>query len=273
MKDACRSRSAIVSGIFYPEEKVAAIKTLEQFGLGANKPGSALAIMAPHAGWELSGAIAAAAFNAARARNVQSVIILGPIHDEKEEGIFLSDSDIFHTPLGSLPVEKELCDELESCSTIMRINDIPHLYEHSIEVLLPMIRFCFPQASIVPILMGGHRQSMVDAVSRALDIVISSRIKTTLILVSTNLYEHNRVQLADKNGETFLDLVIQKDSKKIMEGICNHSVTACGAACMAALLGSSLLQGTKANIIARSPPSMSLEDGNGIPQYASIAFS
>jgi AmmeMemoRadiSam system protein B len=44
-------------------------------------------------------------------------------------------------PLGDLPVDRESGEELASCSTIFEINDMPHLREFSIEVLLPFAKY------------------------------------------------------------------------------------------------------------------------------------
>lgn len=86
-----RCRAAVMAGIFYPDDRETAESVLRGYGLRRGEGGSARAVMAPHAGWDLSGRVAAAAFGAAGARQVDTVVLLGPIHDGREQGILLSD--------------------------------------------------------------------------------------------------------------------------------------------------------------------------------------
>jgi hypothetical protein len=58
------------------------------------------------------------------------------------EGLFYSDSAFFDAPLGKLPVDQEFSAELESSCTLFEMNGIPHLTEHFLEVLLPLVKFC-----------------------------------------------------------------------------------------------------------------------------------
>ncbi|MDR1903650.1 MAG: AmmeMemoRadiSam system protein B [Treponema sp.] len=52
-----------------------------------------------------------------------------------------------------------------------------HLTEHSLEVLLPLVKCCFPSAEIVPVLMGGSRQSLISVLARTLNLVLETRMK------------------------------------------------------------------------------------------------
>ena len=273
MKNAgAKCRSAVMAGIFYPEEQKAARDALTGLGLGQGPMGCAQAILAPHAGWDISGTVAAAAFNAAMERKPDTVVMLGPIHGAHETGIYLSDSDSFQTPVGDLPVDTELCEELSSCSTLMRVNDIPHLYEHSIEVLLPLVKYCFPDAVLVPILVGGNGAAAAAALPLALDLVFASRMDTTLFVVSTNLSDHLEDEISRAQGAEFLRLVEGLDRDGILEGLAAGRISACGAACAAALLGCRSLSGCGARTVARASSGGARSDDPRTVHYAAVAF-
>lgn len=267
-----RCRAAVMAGIFYPDDGEAAANVLRGYGLRRGEGGWARAIMAPHAGWDLSGRVAAAAFGAAGARQVDTVVLLGPIHDGRDQGIFLSDSDFFDTPLGKLTVDAELCDEIASCSTLMELNDLPHLYEHSLDVQLPLVKFCLPDAAILPILIGGNSGAAAEALSRALDLVFAQRRESTLFVVSTNLSRHLVERTSQAQGEEFLRLVSGGDREGLLRGMRDGTLSACGASCAAALLGCGLFADETARIISRTSSRGGTAEDPETVHYAALAI-
>jgi AmmeMemoRadiSam system protein B len=107
--------------MYYPDDPEALEAAMRSFGLvkGDENSGKAPAIIAPHGAWNLSGPAAAAAFKTCRGQNPSRVVLLGMMHGGGRAGIFLSNSDSFHTPLGGLPVDRSACEDLASCSTII----------------------------------------------------------------------------------------------------------------------------------------------------------
>jgi len=242
---ACRERirSPIVAGMFYPEDKKETINFIRGFGLEKGKGGHAQAIIAPHGAWGFSGALAGAAFSAAMGRSgsISRVVVLGPIHDKREEGIFLSNSHFFYTPLGNIPVDQEISEELECCGNYFEINDIPHLGEHSIEILLPFVKYCFPNASIVPVLMGHPKPEYIFDLAQALKAVISPILDETLLVVSCNLSCSANKTTARLLAEECLRLFYEKDSSALSSAIMAGRLNTCGAGLAAGLFQSGLL--------------------------------
>ena len=240
-----RIRSPVGAGMFYPEDKREMLKCIRTFGLDAGRGGKAQAIIAPHGAWDYSGVLAANAFLSAlgRGESVKRVIILGPIHDKREDGLFLSNSHSFHTPLGNITVDKIISEELEFYGRYFETNDIPHLGEHSIEILLPFIKYCFPQAQIVPILMGQPRAEYIHDLALALKSVITPVLDETLLVVSCNLSCDNDVTAARLSAEECLRLISRKDAPALASAILDGRLNACGGGLVASLLESGLLNG------------------------------
>jgi AmmeMemoRadiSam system protein B len=245
--------------MFYPDEETDAVDRLTAFRVEKETGGRAAAIIAPHGAWDISGRIAGTAFSAAAGRygseksgDIEQIVILGTIHNKNDEGIFLSESDSFQTPLGNLPVDRALSNELLSCSTLFELNDIPHLKEHSIEVLLPFIKYCFPFVSIVPILMGNSRPTFISALAQALRIVFEPIMEDTLVVVSCNLSMNNNEDLARVQAEECVRLLMEKRSAEFSAGIRNGRISACGGALAASLLESGLVDRLEANFVSGS---------------------
>ncbi|MDR3138857.1 MAG: AmmeMemoRadiSam system protein B [Treponema sp.] len=265
-------RSPVVEGLFYPDEKQELDSRLRSFGFETGKGGNAAAVIAPHGAWDISGAIAGAAFSAAGGRYgaLSSVVILGAIHNSEEEGLFLSDSDYFETPLGNIPVDLELSRELAARGTFFEVNDIPHLREHSIEVLLPFIAYFFPAVPIVPVLMGGFRFSLISALARALRGVLAPRLGETLLVISSNLSKNKNDACSHAQAEEYISL-LQRGEKEFTAGIYNGRISACGSALVASLLKSGLFPDKKARLV--SPPLLrTLEEDGQFIYYGAISF-
>ena len=241
-----RVRSPVGAGMFYPDDRMEMLDYLRSFGLEEGKGGYAQAIIAPHGAWSYSGQLVAKAFSSVmgRSESIKRVVILGPIHDKREKGLFLSNSHSFHTPLGNIPVDQEITEQLEFRGSFFEINDIPHLGEHSIEILLPFVKYCFPQASIVPILMGQPKAQYIYDLAQALKSVIMPVLDETLIVVSCNLSCDTDQTTARLLAEEALSLFAERNSPALANAILDGRLNACGGALAASLFESGLLDRT-----------------------------
>jgi hypothetical protein len=242
-----RIRSSVGAGMFYPDDRKEMLEYFRSFDFDENKGGFAQAIIAPHGAWSYSGALVANAFFSAlgRSKNIKRVVLLGPIHDKREKGLFLSNSYSFHTPLGNILVDNEISEEFEFQGSFFEINDIPHLGEHSIEILLPFVKYCFPYASIVPILMGQPKAQYIYDLAQALKAVITPVLDETLIIVSSNLSSDADQDTARILAEETLNLFAKKKSPALTSAILDGRLNACGGALAASLFESGLLDKTQ----------------------------
>ncbi|MCL2805581.1 MAG: AmmeMemoRadiSam system protein B [Treponema sp.] len=252
-----RVRSPVGAGMFYPDDKTEILGKLRSFNL-TNK-GEAKAIIAPHGAWNYSGSLAADAFSCAIGRNIERVVILGPIHDKREKGLFLSNSHSFYTPLGDILVDQEISDELEFYGESFEINDIPHLGEHSIEVLLPFVKHCFPKASIVPILMGQPGAQYIYDLAQSLKAVITPVLDDTLIVVSCNLSCNKDERTARLLAEECLRLFCEKNTPALTSAILEGRLNACGGALVVSLLESGLLGDASCSAVGNLESAVSSE--------------
>jgi AmmeMemoRadiSam system protein B len=242
-----RIRSPVASGLFYPDDPEETEAFFASCGLDGpprrEKTEDVLGIIVPHGAWNLSGKAAAEAFLSCRKRwnSISRVVLLGALHDPIRTGLFLSNSNFFETPLGELPVDGASCEELASCSTVFEINDTPHLREFSIEVLLPFVKYCFPGASIVPILMGFYSPRIIKGLAGALNVVFGGQCGKTLFVISTCLSKNKNSGTAFAQADRFIALIDEGNGGAIGSEFCNGGLSACGAPLAAACLECGLL--------------------------------
>jgi len=187
-------RPPAVAGRFYPGEPGrlrAAVSRL----LGA-QPGVATqapqAVIAPHAGYVYSGAVAGAAFAALRRATpaIDRVVLIGPAHYVAVDGIAVPTATAFATPLGPVAVDRDAVDALADLPFVRR-SDAAHAPEHALEVELPFLQAVAASVPIVPLLVGETELDEVAIVLRRL-----WDIPGTLIVVSSDLSHYHAYETA-----------------------------------------------------------------------------
>jgi predicted class III extradiol MEMO1 family dioxygenase len=148
-------RLAAVAGHFYPDDPEELRKRVCDY-LAAAAPVPDVppkAIIAPHAGYQYSGPVAASAYRSlilART-SVRRVVLLGPSHRVYLRGLARSTAECFRTPLGDVPLDESA---RPPALPDVRPNDRAHFAEHSIEVHLPFLQVVLTRFTIVPLVVG-----------------------------------------------------------------------------------------------------------------------
>jgi len=174
-----------VAGLFYPADPQRLRAEVQ--GLLAAPSTSSIAspkaLIAPHAGYRYSGAVAGAAFATLSgvADAVRRVVLIGPAHYVAVRGIAVPTVKAFETPLGQVPVDQQALAGLADLPFVIR-NDAPHAPEHALEVELPFLQAVLSSFSVVPLVVGDARPQAVAGVLRRL-----WGEQDTLVVVSSDL--------------------------------------------------------------------------------------
>jgi AmmeMemoRadiSam system protein B len=267
-------RAATVDGLFYPadSEELTAL-LLELLDACAAPRGSAAAIIAPHAAYQYSGTLAAAAFNAAAGREIERVVLLGPVHREQVAEIILPESELFRTPLGDVQVDQEMTEELVTSSTRIIRNDIPHLEEHCLEVHLPFVQHLFPKARIVPVLMGETTPALIRILAAALKLCLLPRLAASLLVVSANMNSYPCHKKEGRSPDFFVQRIIEGDWAGICDGYARGSISSPAAGCVAVLLCLRETLGGRIELLGQSDSAAAEGDDRNIIHYAAVALS
>ena len=177
-------RQPAVAGKFYPADPGELREAVSRALGGAQTSGPApKAIIAPHAGYIYSGAVAASAYaRLAPARDrIRRVVLIGPSHRVAFRGLAASSADAFATPLGRVPLDRECIDALLALPAVQLL-DRAHQAEHSLEVHLPFLQVVLESFRLVPLAAGDASPAEVAGV---LDAVWGGN--ETLIVVSSDL--------------------------------------------------------------------------------------
>lgn len=188
-------RQPAVAGTFYPENPQLLQQLINQ--LLDNAKTEALTpkvIIAPHAGFIYSGAIAASAYSRLLQANktISHVILVGPSHRLGFKGLAISRAESYNTPLGEIAIDTMKVNKIASLPFVEYIEPA-HIHEHCLEVQLPFLQMTLDSFSIVPIVVGD-----------AIPLQVSSVLKMlwggpeTLIVISSDLSHYHDYEAAQK---------------------------------------------------------------------------
>ena len=224
-----------VAGTFYPDNPDE-LKNLLQMYLKEANPTVSLtnpqAIIAPHAGLIYSGSIAASAYKYLEQMEVKpdKIAVLSPGHYYDFAKIAVSDATHFKTPLGEIPLDRELIEYLLQKD---QVENIPQVFEreHALEVHLPFLQMILPQCRLIPLVVGRVSPTEVEEVIEMLN---SHRV---FIVVSSDLSHFHDYEAARKIDFDTSKIIENKEYEKL------RSSYACGYYSLKGLLKWSLTKG------------------------------
>src|SRR5256712_811380 len=183
-------RPATCAGRFYPAEPTKLRHLVKNLLASANTPEGPApkAIIAPHAGYDFSGPVAASAYACLQtARDtIKRVVLIGPAHYAEFGGLATSSADAFSTPLGSVSVDSGAIERLRFLPQV-RVFDQAHEPEHCLEVHWPFLQTTLSGFALVPLLVGDAADEEVAEVLAA----IWDGPETCVIVSSDLSHYHN----------------------------------------------------------------------------------
>src|SRR3989344_4267741 len=188
-------RNPAVAGLFYPDNPHTLRAAVTDYLRAVPESGSVpKAIIAPHAGYIYSGPIAASAYarlKPARGK-IQRVVLLGPSHRVGFRGLALSSAEFFVTPLGRIPLDREAAAGISYLPQV-RVMDVAHVQEHSLEVHLPFLQEVLGEFRLLPLVVCD---ASPEEVSEVLELLWGG--PETLIVISSDLSHYHDYATAQK---------------------------------------------------------------------------
>jgi len=223
-------RPAAVAGMFYPEERTALSAEVEAYlamagttdayrrGGDAAQTGTGIpkAIIAPHAGYIYSGAIAGSAYArlASARETIRRVVLFGPAHRVPVRGLALPTAGVFATPLGNVEIDHEAATLAATRPQVSR-SAAAHALEHSLEVQLPFLQTVLRDFRIVPFAVGD---ASPEEVSEIIDLLWGGQ--ETLIVVSSDLSHYHRYADASALDRETAKIVLSLSATLDHDGAC-----------------------------------------------------
>ncbi len=280
-------RQPAVAGGFYPANADQLSFKIKEYLKAAEKNLSAAvkemeikAVMAPHAGYDFSGPVAAYSYAAIFGQKFDTVIIICNSHTAYFPGIAVDDHDAWQTPLGTVAVDKELAEKIVQASDAIRFNSQVHLADHTLEVQLPFLQTVLSgDFKIVPILFGNTHNKSYEELARALARNLGP---DDLIVISTDMSHYPAYDDAVRIDRQTLAAIasgsipqLEEHIQKVeSEGVPNEETLLCGIDGVKAVMTlSQILDWNKIEILHyANSGDVPIGDKDRVVGYGAVAF-
>lgn len=214
-------RKAAVAGMFYPNDARRLSAEVQGFLRAAGTPQGPApkAIIAPHAGYKYSGAVAAQVYARLTpvADRITRVVLMGPCHRVAVQGLALSGADYFETPLGRIEIDKDAENIVKDMDQVS-VFAPTHQAEHALEVHLPFLQELLGDFKLVPFVVGETPPNKVAEVLKAL-----WGGPETLIVISSDLSHFLDYDAARQIDQRTCTAITSLDAGKIeRNGACGR---------------------------------------------------
>jgi AmmeMemoRadiSam system protein B/AmmeMemoRadiSam system protein A len=238
--DPVKVREAGVAGGFYPADPKELAAMIDEMLAHASPPTikePILAVVAPHAGYQYSGPVAAYTYASLKGRKFSRVVVIAPSHYEAFDFTSVYEGDAYQTPLGTVQVDKVFARQLAKMSSTMRLSSQGHDAtsagaEHAIEVQLPWLQRVLGNFELVPVVMGDQSYESSRALGVALEKLIKSDSKgsETLVLASSDLSHYHPYDEAVTIDHKTLNALVAWDYFSMSRNFQSRIWEACGGA-------------------------------------------
>lgn len=219
-------RSPAVSGQFYPGNPEQLRKELQHLMPSTSTAKAATAVMAPHAGYVYSGAIAGETY--ARVVVPDTIVLLGPNHHGIGHPAALYPEGSWDTPLGSVPIDAAFASRLLKRCPEIASDVAAHRLEHSLEVQVPFLQIRNPRVSLVPLCLAQLPLPMLLAVGEGIGDTIAATAEPVLIVASSDMTHYEPGPIARQKDDRALQHVIDLDPEGLYRTVREGRISMCG---------------------------------------------
>jgi AmmeMemoRadiSam system protein B len=238
-----------------------------------NGPRNLVGLVCPHAGYMYSGSVAACSYyQLAKDGKPDVVVIFSPNHTGRGSALAVMREGMWRTPLGDVEIDTETADKILRGSQIVDVDEVAHVYEHSIELQLPFIQYLYgSDFKFVPVTFLMQDLKSSREVGKATAEALSG--KNGLVIASTDMSHYEPQARAEKKDKMALEAAVKMDEEQYYSIIESHGVSSCGyGPTIAAITASKELGAKEAKLLCYRTSGDVTGDYYRVVGYASIAF-
>ncbi len=264
-------RQPVVAGQFYPGTDRALRAQVVEYMQGKPARERTILAMAPHAGYVFSGEVAGKTI--AQANLSRRIILLGPNHTGRGQKVAVWSRGNWMLPGMEVPIDSELADTLLQLPGFSSDYEA-HLYEHSLEVILPFLEEALNDFSMVPVAVAESDLDFLIEYGKNLGRVLKNMKADVSLVVSTDMSHYISQDQARKADKMAIDQVMAMDPKGLYTEVMVNRISMCGVLPMVLGLACARELGAKnARLVAYSTSGEVNNDYSKVVGYAGILIS
>jgi AmmeMemoRadiSam system protein B len=265
-------RQPAVAGQFYTGDAEELRGELRTFVTSTGGGEKVLGIIAPHAGYVYSGAVAGEVYGAVSVP--RDVIILGPNHHGIGARTALYPDGQWITPLGAVNINSRLAGLVRKHAPQVEEDPVAHLHEHSLEVQVPFLQHVRPDVAIVPLCLGFGDYASCFALGNGIAEAIREFDADVLIVASSDMTHYESAKSARAKDEEALREIIALDPEGLLRVCRNMGITMCGVIPATVMLVAALKLGaSRARLVKYATSGDVTGDMRQVVAYAALTVS
>ena len=266
-------RESVIAGSWYPgnpQELTQEIRRHLSQVQDVEVGGNLKALIVPHAGYMYSGGVAAHAYKLLQQQSFDRVLIVAPSHRTFFQGASIYNLGGYRTPLGVVPLDQEIVDQLMEQSGSIQYVPQADAQEHSLEIQLPFLQVTVGDFRLTPVVMG--EQSLENCRNLANAISNVCRGKNILLVASTDLSHFHPYEEAKRLDQIVIERLKAFDITGLDAALRGGKCEACGGGpVMSVLLAAQALGANKIKILHYANSGDITGDKRGVVGYLSAA--
>lgn len=216
-------REPAVAGRFYTDRPEALRREVDGWLAAPGPPAPARGLVAPHAGYLYSGAIAGATY--ARVEVPARVIVLGPNHTGRGADVALWPDGAWHLPGVDVSIDAALTAAL-AASPLVEPDAEAHLHEHSLEVQVPFLARARPGVAIAALCLARLRLADCEALGK--DVARAAREAGALVVASSDMSHYVPAAEAREKDHRALERILALDPPGLYGVVHRERISMCG---------------------------------------------
>jgi MEMO1 family protein len=263
-------RLPAVAGRFYPGDVRTLSSTVESFVEESAPRTQAVGIVAPHAGYIYSGAVAGAVYS--RTALPSRSIILCPNHTGLGKPLAIMKEGAWRTPLGDLEIDAEMCEALMQADSHLEDDATAHKYEHALEVQLPFLQHLLgSNHRFVPIVIGTQSWDVLSTLGKAIADTVRMVDSSTLIIASSDMNHYESDAITRTKDCMAIDRILARDPRGLLQTVRQERITMCGVGPVTSMLvAGNLLQAGEATLVRYATSAETSGDFDRVVGYAGV---
>jgi AmmeMemoRadiSam system protein B len=272
-------RFPIAAGLFYEAERERLLAQMDwgfRHRLGPGRlpgetgPGAAEALVMPHGGYFAAGPVYAHAVLAA-AEGWDTVVVVGPNHTGVGADVAVyPGGGYWSTPLGDVEVDAEASRGVAEAAGA-ELDVRPHLYEHSVEVVLPWLqRLRGTGWRLVAVSLYDASPETASALAEAVAGLLEAG-RRVLVVASANLSSYLGWEEARRKDRVLLDAVLGLEPGAVYRVVVGEEIPTCSAGVLEFFVAYTRLRGLRPRLLAYTTSGDVVGEKGVVTGYAAIA--
>lgn len=219
-------RRSIIAGQWYPGQPEKLRGMIDNFLSHVESrllEDEIVGLIAPHAGYDFSGQVAAYAYRQVKGARYDVVAIVSPLHRLPLGRFAVTSAAAYETPLGLVKLDGELVSALEKS---VRLNRVERDGEHSLEIQLPFLQVALGDFGLLPVMIGESSFEAGAELGAALAQILKG--KKAFLVASTDLHHIENYDEVVRRDEVVVDAIASFDMARIKEALSPWDCSVCG---------------------------------------------